>query len=182
MDSPIKIEYTVVRSRRKTLALTVQRDLSVVVRAPMRTAQKTIDQFVSANRDWIEQHLAKQAARNASAQVLTPEREAELRRLAAAVLPERVAYYSDLMGLTPTVVRINGAKTRLGSCGAKNSLNFSFRLMAYPQPAIDYVVVHELAHIRHKNHGPQFYGLIAQYLPDYKSRWAILKDPRYHFR
>ena len=182
MESQKQIPYTVIRSRRKTLALTVQQDLSVVVRAPMRTSQKTIDQFVDANRDWIEQHLARQAARNEVSQILTPELEAQLRQRAEAELPERVAYYSRVMGLTPTGVKINGAKTRLGSCGAKNSLNFSFRLMAFPQPAIDYVVVHELAHIRHKNHGPLFYALIAQYLPDYKSRWAMLKDPRYHFR
>lgn len=182
MESQDLIQYTLIRSRRKTMAISVQRDLTIVVRAPMRTSQKVIDQFVESSRGWIEQHLARQAARNASSQTLTPALERELRQRAAAELPGRVAYYSQLMGLTPTGVRITGARTRLGSCGPKNSLNFSFRLMAFPQPAIDYVVVHELAHIRHKNHGPLFYALIAQYLPDYKARWAMLKDPRYQFR
>ena len=182
MHPQTTIPYTVVRSRRKTLALTVQQDLTVVVRSPMRTSQKVIDQFVESNRDWIAQHIARQAARNEAAQTLTPSLEAELRQRAASELPGRVAYYGQLMGLTPASVRINGAKTRLGSCGPKNSLNFSFRLMAFPQPAIDYVVVHELAHIRHKNHGPRFYALIAQYLPDYKTRWAMLKDPQYQIR
>ena len=58
----------------------------------------------------------------------------------------------------------------------KNSLNFSYRLMMYPKEAIDYVVVHELAHIKHHNHSADFYKLIEQYMPDYKKRIAILKQ------
>ena len=80
------------------------------------------------------------------------------------------------MGLTPTGVRITGARRRFGSCSAKNSLCFSWRLMLYPQAAVDYVVVHELAHIAHKNHGPAFYACIAAVLPDYKARIRLLKD------
>ena len=62
-----------------------------------------------------------------------------------------------------------------GSCSSKRRISFSFRLMQYPAEAIDYVVVHELAHLRHMNHSPQFYALIEQYMPDYKSRRALLK-------
>lgn len=79
------------------------------------------------------------------------------------------------MGLTPAGIKITSAEKRFGSCSAKDSLCFSYRLMLYPPDAVDYVVVHELAHIRHKNHGKQFYALIAQVMPDYKERERLLK-------
>lgn len=172
--------YTLIRSpRRKTLSICVKQDLTVEVRAPSRMPQREIEGFVQANQSWIAAHIAQQRSRNAAARTVTPEEEALLRQQAKAFLPQRVAHFSQQMGLMPTGFRVTGARTRLGSCSGKNSLNFSFRLMAYPPEAIDYVVVHELAHIRHKNHGPAFYQLIARYLPDYKERLAILKDPRY---
>ncbi len=172
--------YTLVRSaKRKTLALCVKQDLTVKVRAPSRTPQAEIDRFVRENQGWIAKQLARQQARNDAACTVTPEEEAALRQQAKELLPQRVAYFSQRMGLTPAGFRVTGARTRLGSCSGANSLCFSFRLMAYPPEAIDYVVVHELAHIRHKNHSPQFYQLIARYLPDYRERLAILKDPRY---
>ena len=79
------------------------------------------------------------------------------------------------MGLRPAGITITGARTRFGSCSSKRRISFSFRLMQYPCEAIDYVVVHELAHLRHMNHSAQFYALIEQYMPDYKARRALLK-------
>lgn len=176
------MDYQLIRSKRKTLSLSVEEDLTVVVRAPNRMAKAVIDDFVAQHGDWIQKHLQLQERRNAQGQALTPELEQALRKKAKQIIPERVAHYGTIMDLHPTAVRINGAKTRFGSCGPKNSLNFSFRLMTYPPEAVDYVVVHELAHIRHKNHGAAFYRLIEQYLPDYRARWALLKDPQYRLR
>ena len=85
------------------------------------------------------------------------------------------AYYSEQMGLYPTQVRITGARTRFGSCSSQGHICFSWRLMQYPPEAIDYVVVHELAHLRYMNHGAEFYALIARYLPDWKARRALLQ-------
>ena len=91
-------------------------------------------------------------------------------------IPKRVEYYAALMGLRPAWVKITGAKKRFGSCGPENGLCFAWRLMRYPEAAIDYVVVHELAHIVHKNHSPAFYKLIERYLPDWRERMALLKE------
>ena len=94
---------------------------------------------------------------------------------AKAYIPQRLAYYARLMGVTPTKLRFSRAKTRFGSCNTDNAIMFSLRLMDYPQEAIDYVIVHELAHIKHKNHGPDFYAFVAQVMPDYKRRQKLLK-------
>ena len=80
------------------------------------------------------------------------------------------------MGLTPTGIRITSARTRFGSCSGKNSICFSWRLMLYPPEAIDYVVVHELAHIRHHDHSPAFYALVERYMSDWRDRMKLLKE------
>ena len=133
--------YELIRSGRRTLALEL-RGGRVIVRAPYRISQATIDRFVASHADWIARGLAKQEARAATHPEPTDtEREACIRQ-AKACLPERVAYYSERMGLYPTQVRI---------------------------------VVHELAHLRYMNHGAEFYALIARYLPDWKTRRALLR-------
>ena len=81
------------------------------------------------------------------------------RRLAKLHLSERVKHYAGLMNVSPTAVKINGAKTRWGSCSAKKSLNFSWRLVLADDVVIDYVVVHELAHITEMNHSSRLWRL-----------------------
>lgn len=170
------MDYELIRSKRKTLALEIRRDGSVVVRAPRRISAAAIERFVAQHQAWLEKHLARQAQRLARHPEPTPEEEARLRALAHAVIPQRVAHFAGQMGLIPAGVKITSARTRFGSCSAKNSLCFSWRLMAYPMEAVDYVVVHELCHIVHKDHQAGFYALVASVLPDYPRRQALLRE------
>lgn len=172
------LSYTVIRSKRRTLALELTADLQVVVRAPRSCPQKTSESFVQAHEDWVQARLPimRRRQEQALARQVTPEQERALREQAAAYIPGRVAYYSALMGLTPTGVRITGAQKRFGSCSGKNSLCFSWRLMQYPPAAIDYVVVHELAHIAHHNHSAAFYALVEATMPDWRARQALLRE------
>ena len=91
------------------------------------------------------------------------------------MLPGRVAYWAQRMGVQPAVVTITAARTRYGSCSGKNRLSFSLYLMDCPPAAIEYVVVHELAHIRHHDHSPAFYAEVERYLPDWRARRELLK-------
>lgn len=169
------MEYEIIRSKRKTLSLEVTRGARVVVRAPANCPRETIERFVSAHGAWLEKAVERvRAGELAHPEPDGQERERLIAR-AKQVIPKRVAYFSLIMGLTPTGVRITGARTRFGSCSAKNSLCFSWRLMQWPDECVDYVVVHELAHIAHKNHGPEFYALIESVLPDYRQRVKKLK-------
>ena len=169
------IEYALIRSARRTLAIEVARDGSVIVRAPRRAAKYHIEAFVEQHLDWIAlQQTRQQARREAHPEPTAAEREALIAR-AKAELPPKVAHYAAIMGLYPTGITITSARTRFGSCSAKNRICFSWRLMQYPEAAIDYVVVHELAHIAHKNHGPDFHACVAAVLPDHKERRALLK-------
>ena len=169
-------KYELRRSGRKTLSLEITEDCRILVRAPLRVSQAQIDAFVESHTGWVAKHLEQQRRRAASAP--PPPTEAEivmLKDAARAILPEKTAYWSRRMGVTPTGLRITSARKRYGSCSSKNSLCFSCFLMRYPEDAIDLVVVHELCHILEKNHGPRFYALLEQYLPDYKERKKLLK-------
>lgn len=168
--------YELIRSRRKTLALEITKDCRILVRAPMRLSRTHIDAFVENHAAWIAKHLEQQRQRAASAPPPpSPDEIEALKAKARAVLPEKVLYWSRKMRVTPTGLKITTARKRHGSCSSKNSLCFSCFLMQYPDAAIDLVVVHELCHIREKNHGPKFYALLEQYLPDYKERKKLLK-------
>ena len=98
------------------------------------------------------------------------------KKLAQEFLPERVRLYAGRTGLFPGSVRISSAVSRWGSCSGKNTLSFSWRLMMAPPAAVDYVVVHELAHIKEHNHSSQFWSLVESILPDYTEREKLLKD------
>jgi predicted metal-dependent hydrolase len=88
---------------------------------------------------------------------------------------ERVNFYMLSTGLRCSAIRINNAKTRWGSCSAKGRLNFVWRLIMAPQSVIDYVVVHELVHIKIRNHAKRFWQHVEAILPDYKQQNAWLK-------
>ncbi|MCR4925247.1 MAG: M48 family metallopeptidase [Clostridiales bacterium] len=169
-------EYELKRSKRKTLSLEITRDCKVLVRAPLRLGRKYIDDFVAKHSSWIEEKLEKAKRKSETTDNLSEEEIKELKARAKKLIPERVELYAEKMGVKPKSIKITSAKARFGSCSTDNALCFSYRLMLYPQEAIDYVVVHELAHITHHNHSREFYSLIEQYMPDYKERVKLLKN------
>ena len=166
--------YEIIRSDRKTLGLQVK-DGRVIVRAPRRVTQQQIERFVREHEDWIQNALNRQAAKQAAHPEPTEAERAELIRRAKEILPQRTSFWAERMGLYPTKIRITSARRRFGSCSSEGHICYSWRLMQYPPEAIDYVVVHELAHLKHMNHSPAFHALVAKYLPDHKARRALLK-------
>ncbi len=168
--------YELKRSRRKTLSVEVTREGRVIVRAPLRVSGAQIERFVAAHADWISRAQQRQRERLIAHPEPDDARRAELIRRAKTELPIKVAHYARMMGVQPTGLTITSARTRFGSCSGKNRICFSWRLMDYPEAAVDYVVVHELAHIVHKNHGPQFWALVERYMPDYRARRALLRE------
>ncbi len=163
-------EYKIIRSARKTVSIQVDSNCNITVRAPYRVSEKEIEKFVLDKKEWLEKAVLKQMNRNRTKKEYTEEDIKRLRKKAKDVLPEKVEYYSKIMGVTPKSIKINSAKKRYGSCSGENNINFSLYLMDKDEKFIDYVVVHELAHIRHHNHSKDFYSFIASVMPDYKER------------
>lgn len=171
-------EYELVRSARKTLALYVRRDGRLEVRAPFRTSREYIDEFVRKKRDWIENTRNRLSARQEAVRTvrLTKKEEADYKKHAKAYLHQKCSHFSEVMGLRHGEIRINGAKTRWGSCSRKGSINFTYRLMLVPEELVDYVVVHELAHLKEMNHSGRFWSVVERVLPDYKERRKKLRE------
>ncbi len=165
----MKFEYTVIRSNRKTIALQVDSECNITVRVPRRISQQEIDSFVLSKKSWLEKTIIIQRKKLTEQKVYTSEDVDFLRKKAKEIIPQKVAYFSKIMGVIPKSVKINSAKKRYGSCSGENSLNFSLYLMDKDERFIDYVVIHELAHIKHHNHSKAFYEFVSQFMPDYKT-------------
>ena len=143
-----QIPYEIVYSARKTLAVQVKADGSVVVRAPKRMAKYKIEAFLKEKQDWIYTHREKAlaAAEQKAANRLTEaERKAAVKR-AAQMLAEKTAHFAKEMGVTYGRITIREQKTRWGSCSSAGNLNYNWKLVLMPEHVMDYVVIHELAH------------------------------------
>ena len=169
------MEYRILRSSRKTIAIQITPEGEVLVRCPNRMPKWQIQQFVDSKSDWIEAHLQKIAARPAALKLTEPELNA-LARQAAEDLPKRVAKFAPLVGVSWGRITIRRQRTRWGSCSGKGNLNFNCLLMLSPEEVRDYVVVHELCHRKQMNHSQKFWSEVAAILPDYPSRKKWLKD------
>lgn len=166
------IAYTLVRSARKTLGIEILSGGAVLVRAPNGMPEDDIRRLVHKKSAWIRRHIAMRLAEPDE-----PEPQ-EIRALcdkALRQLPEKIERYGRQMGVMPISVKVTGARTRFGSCSAKGAVCFSYRLFMYPDAAVDYVVVHELAHLIEMNHSKAFYALVESVLPDWRQRRAMLK-------
>ena len=95
---------------------------------------------------------------------------------AETVLLPKVHSWASRMQLQPTRVGFRRARTRWGSCSARDSLSLNTFLLMLPDDVIDYVIVHELAHIRHKNHGKNFWNLVEKYLPEWKKQRKSIRN------
>ena len=167
-------DYTLIRAKRRTMSLQLDREGKAIVRAPRGVKKEYIDRFVAAHESWLARARAKQEARRLAHPEPTDSERAALIAQAKEYLPRRTAHWSAVMGLVPAGIKITSARTRFGSCSGKNSLCFSCFLADYPPRAVEAVVVHELCHIKEKNHGPRFYALLEGFLPDYRARRALL--------
>lgn len=166
-------KYELRRSKRRTLSIEINREAELVVHAPLRMPLYEIERFVSSHIKWIEEKQKKALERK------PPElSDAEIKVLkskardALSALTER---YAALMGVKYAKVGITSAKTRFGSCSKKGSINYSWRVMLYPEKVWDYIVVHELCHLLHFDHSKAFWQTVEKYLPDFKERKAMLK-------
>ena len=168
-------DYILIRSRRSTRSLRNAQDCTVTLRAPVFCSKKVIDKFVSDHEKWIDRQIEIKKNRP-SVKDFTDEQIKELKKQAKQVLTERTKYYSEITGLYPAYIKITSSERRFGSCTQKGGICYSYRLILYPERAVDYVIVHELCHLRHRNHQKPFYDLVKKYMPDYKERDKLLKN------
>ncbi len=163
----------IIRSRRRTLSLMVADDARLIVRAPHHLPLNYIEEFIRKKKRWITRRLEELSKRPKID--LTDEQIKELIKKAREKITERCRYFSDLIGLKPSKIRITGARGRWGSCGIRGTLNFTWRLILVPDDILDYVVVHELTHLVVRNHSKRFWDKVERIVPDLRGRRRWLR-------
>ncbi len=167
----------IIRSRRKTLALEISSDACLIVRAPRLMPVFLIKKFIKQKQNWIIKKQKLIRDRNEKiAKISIPK---ITKQEALKKITQRVKYYASLSGFKYNKIKITHAKKRWGSCSYQNNLNFTIRLALAPLPVINYVVVHELCHIKEKNHSRNFWQEVSKIIPNYKIHQQWLKDNSY---
>lgn len=184
-------DYELIRSRRRTIAIEIDLNGTIRVRAPYNVGNMRIRQFVEDKSGWIGKTLDKVEERKRKAGAglgddgvissddLPPLTEADIRTLteeAKAVIPAKVAYWAKMAGVTYGRITIRHQRSRWGSCSTKGNLNFNCLLMQAPVEILDYVIIHELCHRRHMNHSREFWDEVAGLCPEYKARRRWLRE------
>jgi len=163
------MQYDLIRSARRSLSAQIKEG-RLIVRAPITTSEREIEQFLLKHEGWIVKHMA-QAQERAQATLETPTLTKEelraLTRQAKEVIPQRVAYYAPIVGVSYGTVTIRAQKSRWGSCSTRGNLSFNCLLMLAPQEVLDSIVVHELCHRKQMNHSRRFYAEVLRVCPDY---------------
>ena len=189
MDNTLRIKYqsklydlpyTLIRSNRKSCSITP--DGRITVRVPLLISDREIRHLLTDRQNWIITKYLEQQQKQARMPVsdLTDTQRAALtqRYIAAAreYFPKRAAHFQQFTGGTYNRITIRDQKTRWGSCSAKGTLSFNWRLMLAPPAILDYVVVHELCHLTHMNHSPAFWQAVEAVCPDYRDSRRWLKE------
>ena len=167
------MDYKLIRSKRKSIAIEIDRTGTVTVRAPYRMPNVAVKAFIEDKQDWIMKNIKKAQETALEMKDIEPLTEEELEKLydeAKEDIPKRVRYYAELMGVDYGRISIHCQKTRWGSCSTKGNLNFNCLLMLAPSDVRDYVIIHELAHRKHMNHSKNFWKEVEIMIPDYKEK------------
>jgi hypothetical protein len=163
------------RSRRvKRWSVTVPWGEPVTLTAPASMSDAEIERVIEANLEWIEQERKKQRRRLRLDPRTVSEEEARraARELVAMVADEE----ADALGVAIERITIRDQRTRWGSCSTTGALSFNWRLAIAPFAVLDYVVVHELCHLREHNHSARFWKLVEARRPDYRTSRAWLDE------
>lgn len=177
VSSSNTFEYEIIRSSRKTIAITISRDGKVLVKAPRQYPSGELKKFVESKERWIldKQRLVRIKQDNHAKEMrmtadMLNQNGMTYREMARGVIVPRVISYAERMQVHFHDIQIKEQKSRWGSCSSKGNLNFNWRLVLMPQEVLDYVVVHELCHLRYMNHSKEFWAYVEEIMPDYM-RW-----------
>lgn len=177
-------EYTIqiTRSWRKSLSMSFDRKGVLQVKAPKFCMPYQVQAFLDKNQVWIEREYSKLQERSQNKKYYLfgekiEKQDADFyKKKAKEYIVPRCKELAEEYGFSFYAIRITSASTRWGSCSSRKTLNFSYRLVMAPKDSIDYVIIHELCHLREMNHSAKFWSHVASFMPNYKVYEKHLKD------
>lgn len=152
--------YILIRSNIKNVYLHIK-DGQLIVKAPNKINKKEIDKIVLKKAKWIDNNLKKAKVKQEKEDLYTKEEFIQ-------IIKDTVKDMSNLTGLYPQKCTIKDIKYAWGSCSSKKNISINSNLIKYSRQAIQYVVLHELCHIKYMNHSKDFWNLVEKYMPNYK--------------
>lgn len=167
------------RSKRKSAAIKITADMQIVVYVPLYVSDNEIERMVISKSKWIDEHMLKVQStidERSKLEKITFEQIKELADQAVEYIPKRVKYYAEKENFIYNKITIKNLVSRWGSCSTKGNLNFNCLLMLTPDYVIDYIVVHELCHLREMNHSEKFWAEVEKIMPDYQRAELWLKQ------
>ena len=167
------------RSKRKSAAIKITADMQIVVFVPVYVSDNEIERMVISKSKWIDEHMLKVQStidERSKLEKITFEQIKELADQAVEYIPKRVKYYAEKENFVYNKITIKNLVSRWGSCSTKGNLNFNCLLMLMPDYVIDYIVVHELCHLREMNHSEKFWAEVEKIMPDYQRAELWLKQ------
>lgn len=167
------------RSKRKSAAIKITADMQIVVFVPLYVSENEIERMVISKSKWIDEHMLKVQStidERGKLEKITFEQVKELADQAVEYIPKRVKYYAEKENFVYNKITIKNLVSRWGSCSTKGNLNFNCLLMLTPDYVIDYIVVHELCHLREMNHSEKFWAEVEKIMPDYQRAELWLKQ------
>lgn len=167
------------RSKRKSAAIKITADMQIVVFVPLYVSDNEIERLVISKSKWIDEHMLKVQStidERSKLEKITSEQIKELADQAVEYIPKRVKYYAENENFVYNKITIKNLVSRWGSCSTKGNLNFNCLLMLTPDYVIDYIVVHELCHLREMNHSEKFWAEVEKIMPDYQRAVLWLKQ------
>ncbi len=172
-----KVNYVLRESRRaKRMRLTIYCAGDFVVTKPFKLSEDLVEKFIREKSNWILSKLKYfKQFKNSSLFRNDKNNFLEYKEEALKFISERIDYYNKIYRFDFNKINIKNQKTRWGSCSSKKNLNFNYRILFLPKRIADYIIIHELFHLKELNHSRKFWNLIAEVIPDYLD---IRKDLR----
>ncbi len=155
--------------RNRHIKITLRQD-GVLVTYPFWSNRRTAEFFVAEKMNWIEENLARVKARKFLSLLESGSREDYLKNkeAALALVKNKIDHYNQYYGFKFERISIRNQSTRWGSCSARGNLNFNWRIVRLAEELQDYLVVHELCHLKEMNHSAKFWRLVEKTIPDYR--------------
>lgn len=165
-----KINYTIRKSSRtRCLRLTICNEGMLTITIPRGITLLQMEKFILQKGNWILDKLDFFQKRKKDCRFVSSREEyLQKKNEAEKIIREKVEFYCAKYDFEYKKISIRNQKTRWGSCSSKGNLNFHYKLAMMPERYVDYVVAHELCHLKEMNHSGKFWKLVAQMIPNYK--------------
>lgn len=162
-----KIEYLLIKTKIKNIYISIK-DKKITVRAPIKISLKEIENILLKKEKWILKKIRED--------ILVIERKSKYtNETFKKIVLKYVDKYSRLIGVHPNKISIKQLKYAWGSCTSNRNISINYELIKYEEYIIEYVIVHELCHLRYMNHSKKFWELVEEYIPNYKECRKMLK-------